>query len=169
MLSDPAKVVKGPDIRRFIRKVGRPVITLLVSPPNLPVKPPSRNFRVMTHADYDYKQLDSFPGTSLHLSFTQWMFSLNDGDYGLIDQAIFLAEAVVTVRDSGRWIADMNLAGDWKIMFPTLHVNAIIGMNLSLKHIFRLILGKNYWIHHWLLGSSELTENGRRDWRPSVY
>ena len=111
LLSDPAKVVKGPDIRRVVGNVGKPGITLLVSPQNPLVKPPSRDFRVITHADYDYKRLDSFSGTSLHLSFTKWMFPLSDGEYGLIDQDIFLAEAVVSVRDSGRWIADIDVVG----------------------------------------------------------
>ena len=111
LLSDPAKVVKGPDIRRVIGNVGKPGITLLVSPQNLLVKSPGRDFRVITHADYDYQRLDSFSGTSLHLSFTKWMFPLNDGEYGLIDQDIFLAEAVVSVRDGGRWIADIDVVG----------------------------------------------------------
>ena len=111
LLSDPAKAVKGPDIRRVIGNVGKPGITLLVSPQNLLVKSPGRDFRVITHADYDYQRLDSFSGTSLHLSFTKWMFPLNDGEYGLIDQDIFLAEAVVSVRDSGRWIADIDVVG----------------------------------------------------------
>ena len=111
LLSDPAKVVKGPDIRRVIGNVGKPGITLLVSPQNLLVKPPSRDFRLITHADYDYKRLDSFSGTSLHLSFTKWLFPLSRGEYGLIDQDIFLAEAVVSVRDSGRWIADIDVVG----------------------------------------------------------
>ncbi len=111
LLSDPAKAVNGPDIRRVIGNVGKPGITLLVSPRDLLVKPPSRDFRVITHADYDYKRLDSFSGTSLHLSFTKWMFPLNDGEYGLIDQDIFLAEAVVSVRDRGRWIADIDVVG----------------------------------------------------------
>lgn len=30
------------------------------------------------------------------------MLPLGDGEYGLIDQDIFLAETVVSVRDSGR-------------------------------------------------------------------
>ena len=111
LLSDPAKVVKGPDIRRVVGNVGKPGITLLVSPQNLLIKPPSRDFRVITHADYDYQRLDSFSGTSLHLSFTKWMFPLDGGEYGLIDQDIFLAEAVVSVRDSGRWIADIDVVG----------------------------------------------------------
>ena len=85
LLSDPAKVVQGPDIRRVVGNVGKPGITLLVSPQNPLVKPPSRDFRVITHDKYDYQRLDSFSGTSLHLSFTKWMFPLNDGEYGLID------------------------------------------------------------------------------------
>ena len=60
MLSDPAKVVKGPDIRLIVRNVGRPGMTLLVSPPNLPVKPPSRDFRIMTHADYELQTAGQF-------------------------------------------------------------------------------------------------------------
>ena len=109
MLSNPVKVVKGPDIRRVIRDVVRPGKTLLLSPPNLLVKPPSPDCRLITHADYDYNRLDSFPGTSLRPSFTKWMFPLNDGDYGLIDQDISLAEAMVSVRDSGCWIADIDV------------------------------------------------------------
>ena len=58
----------------------------------------------MTHTDYNYKRLDSFPGTSLHLSFTKWMFFFNDGDYSLINQDIFLAEAVVS--GTGQWSLD---------------------------------------------------------------
>ena len=111
LLSDPAKAGKGPDIRRVVGNVGKPGITLLVSPQNLRVKPPCRDFRVIPHADYDYQRLDSFSGTSLHLSFTNWMVPLNDGEYGLIDQDIFLAEAVVSVRDRGRWIADIDVVG----------------------------------------------------------
>ena len=64
LLSDPAKVIKGPDIRHLLGNVGRPGKTLLVSPPNLPLKPPNRDIRVITHADYDYKRLDHFSDTS---------------------------------------------------------------------------------------------------------
>ena len=63
----------------------------------------------------------------------------------------------------------MWLARDWRLTVPTMHVSAIIEGYLSLKRILRLIVGKNYGIHHRLLGFSELTETGRRDWRPSVY
>jgi len=111
LLSDPTKIVKGPDIRHVTGNVGKPGITLLVSPQNPLVKPPSRDFRAATHAEYDHKRSDNFSGTSLHLSFTKWTLPLNGGEYGLIDQDIFLAEAVVSVRDCGRWIADIDVLG----------------------------------------------------------
>lgn len=36
---------------------------------------------------------------------------LSDGEYGLVYQNIFLAETMVSVRDSGRWIADIDVDG----------------------------------------------------------
>ena len=97
------------DIRRVVGNVGQPDITLMVSPPNLLVKPPIQDFRAFTHAPYDQKRINSFPGTSLHLSFTKWKQPLNGGDYGLIDKDIFLVEAVISVRDSGQWVTDIDI------------------------------------------------------------
>ena len=109
LLSDPAEKVNGPDIRRIVGNVGKPGIALLVSPQNLMVKPPSQDFRAATHAEYDGGRLDNFSGTSLHLSFTGWKVPRGDGEYGLIDQDVFLAEAAISVRDCGRWIADIDV------------------------------------------------------------
>lgn len=61
------------------------------------------------HADYDRKRVDNFSGTSLHLSFTKWILPLNSGEYGLIDQDVLIAEAVISVRDCGRRIADIDV------------------------------------------------------------
>ena len=111
LLSDPTERAEGPDIRRVIGNVGKAGITVLISPQNLLVKPPDRDFRAATHAEYDGKRLDNFSGTSLHLSFTKWAIPINSGDYGLIDQDVFMAEAVISVRDCGRWIADIDVLG----------------------------------------------------------
>lgn len=98
------------------------------------------------------------------------MFPLNDGDYSLIDQEFFLAEAVVSVRDSGRWIANIDVVGGRpEDCVPSIACQCNKRSYLSRKHTSQLILGKKYWIHPWLLVSSELAETGRRDWRPSVY
>lgn len=109
LLSDPAECTKGIDIRRVVGNVGQPGITLMISPQNVLVKPPGRDFRAVRHVDYNYERIDSFSGTSLHLSFTKWKLPLSGGDHGLIDQDIFLAEAVVSVRDCGRWVADIDV------------------------------------------------------------
>ena len=108
LLSDPSEVARGSDIRRVAGNVGRPGITLLVSPSNLLIKPPSQNYRAATHAEYDGGRLDCFSATSLHLTFTKWTLPLNGEDYGFIDQDVFLAEAIISVRDCGRWIADIH-------------------------------------------------------------
>ena len=39
------------------------------------------------------------------------MVPLSEGVYGLVDQNIVLRETVVSVRDSGRWIADIDVVG----------------------------------------------------------
>ena len=108
-LSDPTQRTNAVDIRRVVGNVGQPGINLMVSPQKLLVKPPSRDFRAVMHADYDYKRIDSFSGTSLHLLFMKWKLPLSGGDYGLIDQDIFMAEAVISFRDSGRWVADIDI------------------------------------------------------------
>ena len=109
LLSDPADFSSAMDIRRVVGNVGQPGITLMVSPPNLLVKPPIQDFRAVTHAPYDYKRINKFSGTSLHLSFTKWRQPLTSRHYGIIDQDIFMTEAVVSVRDSGRWVADIDV------------------------------------------------------------
>lgn len=109
LLSDPAERTEGIDVRRVVGNVGQPGITLMISPQNLLIKPPNRDFREVKHIDYNYQRIDSFSGTSLHLSFTKWKLPLSGGDYGLIDQDIFMAEAVIQVLDSGRWVADIDV------------------------------------------------------------
>ena len=113
ILSDPAESAESGDIKRIPGNVGQPGITLMVSAQNLRIRPPSQNFRAVTHADYDYQRVDRFVGTTLHLSFTKWKLPLNEGPHnqGLIDQDISIAEAVVSVRDSGRWVADIDILG----------------------------------------------------------
>lgn len=45
----------------------------------------------------------------LHLSFTTWKVPLDYGNTGVIDQEIFLLEAVVSVQDKGKWVADFDV------------------------------------------------------------
>ena len=108
-MSDPARVNEGPSIRHMVGNIGKPGITLLVPPPNLLIKPPDQDFRTVRHNRYYLKRVDSFSGTFLHLSFTNWIAPLNGSKHGVIDQDVFLVEAVVSIRNSGRWIADIDV------------------------------------------------------------
>lgn len=111
LLSDPAEVFDEPNIRHVVGNVGKPGISLLISPQKLLIKQCSHDYRAVVHAGYDRQRLDNFAGSTLHLSFTKWTMPLNGGEYGLIDQDIFLIEAVISVRDCGRWIADIDVIG----------------------------------------------------------
>ena len=104
ILSDPADLTEESNVRRITGNVGQPGITLMISPEDLRVKAPSQSFRAAVHAEYDYKRIDKFSGTSLHLTFTKWKLPLSDdhNHHGLVDQDVFIAEAVVSVRDSGQ-------------------------------------------------------------------
>lgn len=65
----------------------------------------------VTHADYDYERQNNFGSTSLHLSFTGWKVPYMSGVVGLIDQDVHFIEAVVSVRDRGVWVADIDVLG----------------------------------------------------------
>lgn len=60
--------------------------------------------------EFDGSKLDCFGSTSLHLTFTDWSASMySGGEIGQRDSEATHAEAVVSVRDSGLWVADINI------------------------------------------------------------
>ena len=142
LLSDPTKRVNSPDIRRMIGNVGKAGITVLISPRNLLIKAPREDFRAATHAEYDGRRLDNFWGTSLHLSFTKWAMPLNAGDYGPIDQDVIIAEAVISVRDCGRWIADIDV-------LSVRPEDYIVGIDCKCSHLNKSFAGKYTSIDNW--------------------
>ena len=142
LLFDPTKRVNGPDIRRVIGNVGKAGNTVLISPRNLLTKVPREDFRAATHAEYDGRRLDNFSGTSLHLSFTKWAMPLNAGDYCLIDQDVIIAEAVISVRDCSRWIADIDVLS----VRPEVY---IVGIDCKCSHLNKRFAGKYTSIDNW--------------------
>lgn len=109
LLSDPANSHRPSDIRRIIGNIGSPGISLLISPTNPRTRPLGNSYRAILHADFDHKREDKFGGTSLHLSFTTWKAPLVVDKEGFIDQDINYLEAVVSVRDQGTWVADIDV------------------------------------------------------------
>jgi hypothetical protein len=63
------------------------------------------------HAEYDFKREDSFKGTSLHLSFTEWKQALSIGTMSVIDHEVHFLESVMSLWDHGEWIADLDILG----------------------------------------------------------
>ncbi|KAK6387382.1 hypothetical protein LTS17_000650 [Exophiala oligosperma] len=114
LLSDPNERVPDHAIRRIVGNLGKPGISILVSPRNLKVKERKDDFRAVEHAQYDTVRNDSFPGVSLHLSLTEWCMAVATLDhvYGHIDRDIFLIEAAISVHDKGRWYADIDILDD---------------------------------------------------------
>lgn len=109
LLSDPTTANLGMNIRHLVGNVGHAGIVLMISPNEPSTRAPTYDVSMIDHNLYDGKHIDSFKGTSLHLSFTKWEMPLEWDSTGDIDQQVFLLESVISVQDKGRWIADLDV------------------------------------------------------------
>jgi hypothetical protein len=120
LLCDPSEILEPYELRRIVGNIGRAGITMLVPPANPLIRsigPESWN--VLNHADFDGKSEDSFRGTTLHLSFTEYNPPIHLGNHGAQDDEVFILESVVSVHDHGRWVADLDIIQALKS--PLLH------------------------------------------------
>ncbi|KAK0609430.1 hypothetical protein B0T14DRAFT_465885 [Immersiella caudata] len=114
LLSGPGSRLPRAGIRHMVGNVGHAGVVCMVLPEDPRVRAPGHDASVVSHSPYnigDELIADGFRSTSLHLSFTTWKVPLECGTTGEIDQEIFLLEAVVSVQDKGRWVADINVLG----------------------------------------------------------
>ncbi|KAH6616942.1 hypothetical protein F5144DRAFT_623806 [Chaetomium tenue] len=111
LLSDPSVDANKLKIRHIIGNVGVAGMVCMVPPYEPRIRPLGHDASLVSHAPYDGTLSDSFPGTSLHLSFTTWKVPLDWDSTGDIDHEIFLLESVVSVQDQGRWVADIDVLG----------------------------------------------------------
>lgn len=109
LLADPARSPSGISIRHLVGNVGHAGMVFMVSPLDPKVRPVVDDPRLVEHRIYDGQCLDKVQGTSFHLSFTSWKMPLDWNTTGEIDQEIFLLESVLSVQDSGRWVADIDI------------------------------------------------------------
>ncbi|KAK7943824.1 uncharacterized protein PG986_012937 [Apiospora aurea] len=109
-ITGPAVQVAQTDIVRIVGNVGRAGVSLLMAPASEPLmRPLSNSLRAVMYANFDGKRENNFTGTSLHLSFTPHEFPLDYGVSGIMDHQIFYVESVISVRDSGKWVADLDI------------------------------------------------------------
>ena len=71
----------------------------------------SNDYRIVPRAPYNGKREDNFRATTLHLSFTDWRLPLQTSVRRVIDEAVSLAESVVSVYNRGKWVADLDILG----------------------------------------------------------
>ena len=111
LISDPFEKLAGSFVKRIIGNIGRTGICMLVAPFEPKIRPLGDAYNLVEHATYDGKREDNFKGTSLHLSFTDWTLPLEvKGAEGrTIDQEAYIVEFVISVLDSGKWVADLDI------------------------------------------------------------
>lgn len=109
VLCDPAQITPAFGIRRITGSIGRPGVSLLVSPKSPRIKDLSQDFMAIAHADYDVQREDNFRSTTMHLGFSEWQVPLLTGEHGFIDSEVFLVEGVVSIRDRGEHVADIDI------------------------------------------------------------
>ena len=121
LLSDPADKAVNTDVRRIVGNVGRAGVTFMVAPTQLRIRPAALGYRAVAHEPYDYERDDKFGGTSLHLWFTESRLPLAGELLGTIDRDAFIVETVISVRDQGIWVADIDIlaARDKDYTVPT--------------------------------------------------
>ena len=111
LMSDPFENVAAYSVRRIVGNIGRTGICLLVAPVEPKIRSLGNEYNLVEHAIYDGQREDNFKGTSLHLSFTDWTLPLEStGAEGrTIDQEAYIVESVISVMDSGKWVADLDI------------------------------------------------------------
>lgn len=110
LLCEPSKDSYSGDIKRTAGNIGRPGIAFLVPPVDPMMTEVSlSDWRQLGSVEFDGVPRDCFKSTSLHLSFTGANSVVNVGFSGAQDADVYMLETLVSVHDSGKWVADLNV------------------------------------------------------------
>ncbi|KAF5552211.1 hypothetical protein FNAPI_7126 [Fusarium napiforme] len=109
LIHDPGEKVSH--LTRILGNIGRPGLTLLIAPANPMLAPLDEGvWRISNLNRFNGKAEDTLSTTSLHLSFTDWTQPLSSrGASGSRDVQCALMEAVVSIKDSGQWVGDVDI------------------------------------------------------------
>ncbi|KAF5663486.1 hypothetical protein FCIRC_11132 [Fusarium circinatum] len=96
-------------IRRLTGNVGYPGVVLLIPPPMPRVLQVDKTRgRFVQAYPFDGTLQNSFAQTSIHLKFTEFVVPLASAR-GAVDADVVLREALISVYDGSRWIADLDI------------------------------------------------------------
>ncbi|KAH8691710.1 hypothetical protein GQ44DRAFT_695516 [Phaeosphaeriaceae sp. PMI808] len=110
LLCDPWELQPGYKFSRVLGNFGRSGVTMLI-PPAIPMirQPDPGAWKVINHAAFNNLEEDHFAKTSLHLSFTEYYRSVDLKLRGEQDIRVAVLESVLSVHDSGKWVADVDI------------------------------------------------------------
>ncbi|KAJ5785187.1 uncharacterized protein N7503_010399 [Penicillium pulvis] len=111
LLRDPSESSPRFYIQRLIGNVGRAGLAFLIPPVEPMIKDYDavNEWQFLEYAEFDGRLQNNFSSTSLQLSFTEAIFPINIGYSGGVDIEAFFLETLVSVYDSGHWIADIDV------------------------------------------------------------
>jgi len=111
LISDPFDVVPESTVKRIVGNIGSTGICMLIAPVDPQIRPLGDQYNLVTHAAYDGERENNFKSTSLHLSFTEWKLPVDVKGAGprMIDQEAYFVESVISVLESGKWVADLDI------------------------------------------------------------
>ncbi|RSM18462.1 hypothetical protein CDV31_002597 [Fusarium ambrosium] len=107
IVHDPAREYEASHVTQILGNIGCPGLVMLTSPANPMLAPlDEAKWRIYNMHEFNGKPEDMLDATSLHLSFTNWSHS--GGPSGMQGVEALLVEAVVSIRDSGQWVGDVD-------------------------------------------------------------
>ncbi|KAK6207121.1 hypothetical protein LQW54_007438 [Pestalotiopsis sp. IQ-011] len=110
LLSDPGLKNEATQLHHLIGNTGQTGLVFLVVPLDPMIREVTYDPFSVQHRPFDGMGQDTFESTSLHLSFTDWKMPIECWENkGEIDQEVFLLESVLSVRQGGKWVGDIDV------------------------------------------------------------
>lgn len=110
LLCDPWEPEPGYKFSRVLGNFGRSGVTMLIPPPNPMIRQPDPGaWKVINHVAFNNLEEDHFVKTSVHLSFTEYYRPVDLKLHGEQDIRVAVLESVLSVHDSGKWVADIDV------------------------------------------------------------
>ncbi|KAL4733960.1 hypothetical protein BDV11DRAFT_213256 [Aspergillus similis] len=111
LLHDPIDDSHRFRIQRLTGNIGRAGLAFLVPPSDPMIKcyDALNDWQLIDYAKFDGCLENNFASTSLQLSFTEATLPLNVGFSGGVDIEAYFLETLVSVYDSGQWVADLDV------------------------------------------------------------
>ncbi|KAI3316533.1 hypothetical protein HD806DRAFT_517305 [Xylariaceae sp. AK1471] len=121
LVNDPGAECFDHSFTRILGNTGHPGFSIFSIPANLRAREINPAAWRIEPSPFDGTYVDCFKSTSLHLSFTEWRAPVVQvQSIGQRESNVNLIEAVISVRDSGRWVADVDIHATLSLGRPRL-------------------------------------------------